>query len=83
MEQSSRATSSMSRSSLREHQRSVLSQMKSSVAGRRSATPTAKSAKSFRSSALSDAVLDENGDIPFPDDITGMCEKNLPPVNIA
>lgn len=49
--------------------------MRSSVAGRRSATPTLKSAKSFRSSALSDAVLDEDGDIPFPEDVTG---KHLP-----
>ena len=73
MEQTSRVGSS--RASLREHQKSVLSQMRSSVAGRRSATPTLKSAKSFRSSALSDAVLDEDGDIPFPEDVTG---KHLP-----
>ena len=51
--------------------------MRSSVADRRSATPTAKSAKSFRSSALSDAVLDEDGDIPFPEDVTGMTLINV------
>ena len=65
-----RESSARSRASLRMQHRNSLNMLKAVSDERKlrsPVTPSLKSQKSF----LSDAELDENGDMPFPDDIGG------------
>lgn len=58
-------SATQSRASLREQHRSALSSLKAGQEERRAQSPSVASIKA-RKSVLSEAELDENGDMPFP-----------------
>ena len=65
-----RESSAKSRASLRSLHKDQLVAMRSALSERRSRSSTMTSPHSFRS-VLSDAKLDEDGDMPFPEDTPG------------
>ena len=65
-----RESSARSRTSVREQHKSALASMRRSATDRRSKSPAIDAAALAAHSQLDDMTLDEDGDMPFPPDIT-------------